>query len=267
MNELPGALGVTSTFPFVGRSAELERLRTLLPRADGEERRIVLLGGEAGSGKSRLAREFAAEAAGEGVAGPLRRLPTPWCGRRTGRSSRRSNQLVRALDADELRAALGVGGASWRGCCPTSPRGRPLRRARRRPRHGASPPAHRGRRPAGRRHAAPRRAARARGRRTGPMPPRCCCCGISPARAAPRLLLLATFRDTDAGRARARWPRRWPTCAATTSCGCGCPGSRTTRWPISCAARAAPRPTALAAAHARAHGRQRRSCCASCGAR
>ena len=34
MHGLPGALGVTSTFPFVGRSAELDRLRTLLPRAD-----------------------------------------------------------------------------------------------------------------------------------------------------------------------------------------------------------------------------------------
>ena len=35
--------------------------------APPEQRRIVLLGGEAGSGKSRLAREFAAEAAAAGV--------------------------------------------------------------------------------------------------------------------------------------------------------------------------------------------------------
>jgi len=108
MNELPGALGVTSTFPFVGRSAELERLRTLLPRADGEERRIVLLGGEAGSGKSRLAREFAAEAADAGVlvlygaADAVVRTPY-------GPFVEALDQLVRTLDADELRAALPAG--------------------------------------------------------------------------------------------------------------------------------------------------------------
>ena len=67
MHGLPGALGVTSTFPFVGRSAELDRLRTLLPRADGERSRVVVLGGEAGSGKSRLVRELAAGAAADGV--------------------------------------------------------------------------------------------------------------------------------------------------------------------------------------------------------
>jgi len=63
MSDLPGSLRLTSTFPFVGRSAELETLRTLMPTAEGEGRRVVLLGGEPGSGKSRLVREFAAEAA------------------------------------------------------------------------------------------------------------------------------------------------------------------------------------------------------------
>ena len=38
-----------------------------MPRAEGEGRRVVLLGGEPGSGKSRLVREFAAEAAGDGA--------------------------------------------------------------------------------------------------------------------------------------------------------------------------------------------------------
>jgi hypothetical protein len=63
MPDLPGSLRLTSTFPFVGRTAELETLRTLMPRAEGEGRRVVLLGGEPGSGKSRLVREFAGEAA------------------------------------------------------------------------------------------------------------------------------------------------------------------------------------------------------------
>ena len=63
MADLPGALRLPSTFPFVGRSAELEALRALSPEAEGDGRRVVLVGGEAGSGKSRLVREFAAEAA------------------------------------------------------------------------------------------------------------------------------------------------------------------------------------------------------------
>ena len=67
MYELPGPLRLTSTFPFVGRSPELETLRALMPTAEGEGRRVVLLSGEPGSGKSRLAREFAAEAAGLGA--------------------------------------------------------------------------------------------------------------------------------------------------------------------------------------------------------
>ncbi len=51
-----------------------------------------------------------------------------------------------------------------------------------------------------------------------------------------RLLLLATFRDTEAD-CRGRSPRRWPTCAApTTSCDCGSAGSPQRRSPSSSAA-------------------------------
>ena len=98
MHGLPGALGVTSTFPFVGRSAELDRLRTLLPRADGERGRVVVLGGEAGSGKSRLVREFAAGAAADGVlvlygaCDAVLRTPTARSPRRSSSSSARSRR-------------------------------------------------------------------------------------------------------------------------------------------------------------------------------
>ena len=67
MGDLPGPLRLTSAFPFVGRSAEVEALRTLMPTAVGEGRRVVLLGGEPGSGKTRLVREFARAVAGDGV--------------------------------------------------------------------------------------------------------------------------------------------------------------------------------------------------------
>src|SRR5436305_15102740 len=67
MNDLPASLRLSSALPFVGRSAELEKLRSLLPRATGEGLRLALLGGEPGSGKSRLLREFAAELAADGA--------------------------------------------------------------------------------------------------------------------------------------------------------------------------------------------------------
>ncbi len=67
MSTLPGPLSLSSGFPFVGRESELVTLRSLVPWAPGEGRRIALVGGEAGSGKSRLVREFAGEAAGSGA--------------------------------------------------------------------------------------------------------------------------------------------------------------------------------------------------------
>ncbi|MGZ4165488.1 MAG: ATP-binding protein [Solirubrobacteraceae bacterium] len=67
MAKLPGPLRLTPSFPFAGRARELATLRTLIPRADGEGLRFALIGGEAGSGKSRLVHEFAHEAAGEGA--------------------------------------------------------------------------------------------------------------------------------------------------------------------------------------------------------
>src|SRR5712671_5732355 len=109
MPDLPGSLRLTSTFPFVGRSAELTMLRTLIPRADGEGRRVVLVGGEPGSGKSRLVRELASEAASDGVLvlyGACDAVVrTPY-----GPFVEALDQLARTADPDELRTALGAMG-------------------------------------------------------------------------------------------------------------------------------------------------------------
>jgi DNA-binding SARP family transcriptional activator len=64
---LPGALVPTPPFPFVGRSSQLAAVRTLLERAERGEGGLALLTGEAGSGKTRLVRELAHEAAARGV--------------------------------------------------------------------------------------------------------------------------------------------------------------------------------------------------------
>jgi len=106
---LPGPLRFTSTFPFVGRSAELARLRALMATAQGERTRVVLLGGEPGSGKSRLVREFAAEAAAGGAlvlyGSCDAEVRTPY-----GAFVEALDQLARVTEPDELRTALGGGG-------------------------------------------------------------------------------------------------------------------------------------------------------------
>jgi class 3 adenylate cyclase len=60
--ELPPALTVAPTSPFVGRAAERARLTIAWKHAADGERQLVLLGGEPGIGKTRLATEAALEA-------------------------------------------------------------------------------------------------------------------------------------------------------------------------------------------------------------
>jgi DNA-binding CsgD family transcriptional regulator/tetratricopeptide (TPR) repeat protein len=107
--QLPGSLRPGSTFPFVGRSAELEMLRTLMPSAEGEGRRVVLLAGEPGSGKSRLVREFAGEAAANGAVvlyGSCDAIVrTPY-----GPFVEALDHLVRVTEPTELRRSLGGAG-------------------------------------------------------------------------------------------------------------------------------------------------------------
>src|SRR4051812_34777415 len=109
MHDVPGSLRLTPAFPFVGRATELALLRSLLPRGDGDGRRVALLGGEPGSGKSRLVRELAAEAAAHGVlvlSGSCDAVVrTPY-----GPFVEALDQLVRATDPEQLRTALGGSG-------------------------------------------------------------------------------------------------------------------------------------------------------------
>jgi DNA-binding CsgD family transcriptional regulator len=106
---LPGPLHLVPAFPFAGRSHELGILRTLLPRAEEESRRVALVSGEPGSGKSRLARELALEVAAEdalvlyGGCDEVVRTPyRPFV--------EALEQLVRTAAPEELRAGLGPGG-------------------------------------------------------------------------------------------------------------------------------------------------------------
>ena len=65
---LPAPLRVSSLFPFVGRDRELAVLSSLIRLAeDGEGGQVAVVGGEAGSGKTRLVRELARAAAERGT--------------------------------------------------------------------------------------------------------------------------------------------------------------------------------------------------------
>jgi DNA-binding CsgD family transcriptional regulator/tetratricopeptide (TPR) repeat protein len=118
--DLPDPLRPISISPFVGRAAELEKLRTLMPRAEGERRRVALLAGEPGAGKSRLAREFAGQVAREGVLvlyGACDAVVrTPY-----GPFVEALERLVRVTDEAQLRAAVGAGGGELTRLLPELP--------------------------------------------------------------------------------------------------------------------------------------------------
>jgi DNA-binding CsgD family transcriptional regulator len=91
-----------------------------MPRAAGEGRRVVLLGGEAGCGKSRLVREFAGQAVEDGALvlyGSCDAVvQTPY-----GPFVEGLDHLARVVDPTELRAALGTGGGELTRLIPDLP--------------------------------------------------------------------------------------------------------------------------------------------------
>src|SRR3954469_13066111 len=119
-SKLPGPLRLAPSFPFAGRSRELAALRALIPNGELESLRFALVGGEAGSGKSRLVREFAHEAAADGALvlygscdAVVQRPYRPFV--------EALDQLVRATDAATLRAALGATGGELTRLLPDLP--------------------------------------------------------------------------------------------------------------------------------------------------
>ena len=88
-----------------------------MPWAASEGRRIALVGGEAGSGKSRLVREFAHEAAAGGALvlyGACDAVVrTPY-----GPFAEALDLLVRAADPADLRADIGAGGGELQRLLP-----------------------------------------------------------------------------------------------------------------------------------------------------
>jgi DNA-binding CsgD family transcriptional regulator/tetratricopeptide (TPR) repeat protein len=117
---LPGPLRLRPSFAFVGRPREMATLRSVLPRAEHESRRIALVGGEPGSGKSRLVREFAHEAAADGA------LVLYGACDATVRTPYRPvvealDQLIRIGDPEELRRELGPGAGELTRLLPDLP--------------------------------------------------------------------------------------------------------------------------------------------------
>jgi DNA-binding CsgD family transcriptional regulator/KaiC/GvpD/RAD55 family RecA-like ATPase len=117
--KLPGPLRLAPSFPFAGRSRELALLRTLIP-GEVESLRFALVGGEAGSGKSRLVREFAHEAADNGALvlygacdAVVQRPYRPFV--------EALEQLVRTTDPATLRADLGPAGGELTRLLPDLP--------------------------------------------------------------------------------------------------------------------------------------------------
>src|SRR3954451_5337661 len=121
-SKLPGPLRLAPSFPFAGRARELAALRALIPHGESESLRFALVGGEAGSGKSRLVREFAHGAAAGGALvlygacdAVVQRPYRPFV--------EALEQLMRTTDAATPRAPPGAGAGALTPRLPAPPGG------------------------------------------------------------------------------------------------------------------------------------------------
>ena len=214
-----------------GARRELATLRTLMPRADGRgPPRRARSAARPGSGKSRLVREFAARGGRRTARSSSTAPATPSCARRTGRSSRRSTSSRGPPTPTSCAPRSAPAAASSTRLLPDLP----ARVGELPPPVEADPDTERHRlhtavdRPARRRQPAPAGCCSCSRTGTGPTRRRCCSCATSRARPGDaRVLVLATFRDTEADvPERAVGDARRPAPRPTTSSGCGSAGSR-----------------------------------------
>ena len=94
---------------FVGRERELEELRTALDDAVSGQGRMVMLAGEPGIGKTRIARELASYAEQQGA-----RVLWGWCYDQEGAPpywpwAQPIRAYVQVTDAERLRSEMGLG--------------------------------------------------------------------------------------------------------------------------------------------------------------
>src|SRR5919201_490526 len=126
---LPGPLRLTPALPFVGRGAELTLLAKLWNDARAEGRRVALVGGEPGCGKTRLAWELAGRASADGAAvlyGACdANLTSPY-----QPVVEALTHLIDHLDRDALRAAAGPRAGELARLLPDLPRHLPEHLAR-----------------------------------------------------------------------------------------------------------------------------------------
>ena len=206
---LPRRLAPRERSAFVARDRELGLLREAWGRPAAGRRRVVMLAGDPGIGKTRLAREFADLAQADGA------VLYAACQEEVLVAYQPFVEALRGAGLDWERIAAMPGAGELARVIPELPAAPAAGRGGCR---AAALPALRGDLGAAGRHRRPHARSRSCSTTcTGPTAARCTCCGTSPAhRATPRCWSSARSATRRSAR-RIRSPSCWPTCAATGS--------------------------------------------------